>query len=138
MLLPKRVKHRKWQKGRSRGLSSRGNKLDFGNFGLRSMETCWLTSRQIESARRAMTHHIQRGGKIWIRVFPYKPVTKKGSEVGMGGGKGAVDHFVFPLKPGRVIFEIDGTTEEMAREALRLAAHKLPVKTKIISAAGKE
>ena len=134
MLLPKKVKHRKWHKGHSRGLASRGNKLDFGNFGLKSMEACWLSSRQIEAARRAMTHHIQRGGKIWIRVFPSKPVTKKGSEVGMGGGKGAVDHFVFPLKPGHMIFEMDGVTPDVAKEALRLAAHKLPVKTKIISA----
>lgn len=134
MLLPKRVKHRKWHKGRSRGLSSRGNKLAFGSFGLKTLEAKWLTSRQIESARRAMTHYIQRNGKIWIRIFPFKPVTKKGSEVGMGGGKGAVDHFVFPLKPGRIIFEMDGVSAEMAREALRLAAHKLPVKTKIISA----
>ena len=134
MLLPKRVKHRKWHKGRSRGLSWRGSKLAFGSFGLKTLEAKWLTSRQIESARRAMTHHVQRGGKIWIRIFPFKPVTKKGSEVGMGGGKGAVDHFVFPLKPGRIIFEMDGVSAEMAREALRLAAHKLPVKTKIISA----
>ncbi|MDP3764820.1 MAG: 50S ribosomal protein L16 [bacterium] len=133
MLLPKRVKHRKWHRGRSRGVASRGNKLDFGSFGLKSLETCWLTSRQIEAARRAMTHHMQRGGKVWIRVFPSKPVTKKGAEVGMGGGKGAVDHFVFPLKPGHVIFEIDGLAKDTAEEALRLAAHKLPVMTKIIS-----
>ncbi|MEK7077762.1 MAG: 50S ribosomal protein L16 [Patescibacteria group bacterium] len=134
MLLPKRVKHRKWHKGHNRGVAGRGNKLSFGAWGLKSLETCWLSSRQIEAARRAMTHFIQRGGKIWIRVFPDKPVTKKGSEVGMGGGKGAVDHFVFPLKPGHVIFEMDGISKEIAEEALRLAAHKLPVKTKIISA----
>lgn len=134
MLLPKRVKHRKWHKGHNRGVAGRGNKLSFGAYGLKSLETYWLSSRQIEAARRAMTHSIQRGGKIWIRVFPDKPVTKKGSEVGMGGGKGAVDHFVFPLKPGNVIFEMDGISQEMAEEALRLAAHKLPVKTKIISA----
>ena len=133
MLLPKRVKHRKWHKGRTRGLAGRGNKLSFGSYGLKSLEACWLSSRQIEAARRAMTHFIQRGGKIWIRVFPDKPVTKKGSEVGMGGGKGAVDHFVFPLKPGHVIFEMDGISRETAEEALRLAAHKLPVKTKMIS-----
>jgi large subunit ribosomal protein L16 len=114
-------------------VASRGNKLDFGSFGLKSLETCWLTSRQIEAARRAMTHFMQRGGKVWIRVFPSKPVTKKGAEVGMGGGKGAVDHFVFPLKPGHVIFEIDGLAKETAQEALRLAAHKLPVSTRIIS-----
>ncbi len=134
MLLPKRVKHRKWQRGRTRGVAWRGNKLDFGSFGLKSLEAHWLTSRQLEAARRAMTHYLQRGGKIWIRVFPSKPVTKKGSEVGMGGGKGAVDHFVFPLKPGHVIFEIDGLAKDIAEEALRLAAHKLPVKTRIISA----
>lgn len=133
MLLPKRVKHRKWHKGRTKGLAWRGNKLNFGSFGLKSLEARWLSSRQIEAARRAMTHHVQRGGKIWIRVFPSKPVTQKGSEVGMGGGKGAVDHFVFPLKPGHMVFEIDGVGEAMAREALRLAAHKLPVKTKIVS-----
>lgn len=137
MLLPKRVKHRKWHKGHSHGIARRGNNLDFGSFGLKCLESIWLSSRQIEAARRAMTHHIQRGGKIWIRIFPMKPVTKKGSEVGMGGGKGAVDHFVFPLKPGRVVFEIDGVSEEMAREALRLAAHKLPVKTKVISSEDK-
>lgn len=133
MFLPKRVKHRKWHKGRSKGLAFRGNKLAFGAYGLKCLETKWLSSRQLESARRAMTHYVQRGGKIWIRVFPFKPVTKKGSEVGMGGGKGAVDHFVFPLKPGRIIFEMDGVTSEVAKEALRLAGHKLPVKTKIIS-----
>lgn len=133
MLLPKKVKHRKWQTGRSRGTAARGNKLSFGNFGLKALEARWLSSRQIEAARRAMTRHIQRGGKIWIRIFPTKPVTRKGSEVGMGGGKGAVDHFVFPLKPGHVIFEIDGVSKELAREALRLAAHKLPLKTKIIT-----
>ncbi len=116
-------------------MASRGNKLDFGSFGLKSLEAHWLTSRQLEAARRAMTHYLQRGGKIWIRVFPSKPVTKKGSEVGMGGGKGAVDHFVFPLKPGHVIFEIDGLTQDTAEEALRLAAHKLPVKTRVISPA---
>lgn len=133
MLLPKKVKHRKWQKGRTRGVESRGSILAFGGFGLKAMETRWLSSRQIEAARRAMTHYVQRGGKIWIRIFPYKPVTKKGSEVGMGGGKGAVDHFVFPVRPGRILFEIDGVAKEMAYEALRLAAHKLPVKTKIVS-----
>lgn len=139
MLLPKRVKHRKWHKGRGRwgGLAYRGNKLAFGAFGLKCLETKWLSSRQIEAARRAMTHHVQRGGKIWIRVFPYKPVTKKGAEVGMGGGKGAVDHFVFPLKPGHIIFEMDGVSEETAKEALRLASHKLPVMTKFISSENK-
>jgi len=133
MLLPKKVKHRKWQKGKSRGLSRRGSHLDFGSFGLKALEAHWISSRQIEAARRAMTRHVQRGGKIWIRIFPYKPVTKKGSEVGMGGGKGGVDHFVFPIKPGRIIFEIDGVDKTLASEALRLAAHKFPIKTKIVS-----
>jgi len=133
MLFPKKVKHRKWQKGSSRGLSKGGTELAFGSFGLKSLETCWLTSRQIEAARRAITRHVKRGGKIWLRVFPDKPVTKKGTEVPMGGGKGSVDHYVFVVKPGRILFEMDGVTREVAEESLRLAAHKLPVKTKFIS-----
>jgi len=107
--------------------------LSFGSFGLKIMEECWLTARQIESARRTMTRYVQRGGKIWIRVFPDKPVTKKGIEVPMGGGKGSVDHYVMPIKPGRIIFEMDGISEEMAKEAMRRASHKLPIKTKFIS-----
>jgi len=130
MLTPKKVKHRKWQKGRRRGKGkeTRGNEISFGSYALKAMAECWLTSRQIEAARRAMTRHIQRGGKIWIRVFPDKPVTKKGIEVPMGGGKGSVDHYVMPIKPGRIIFEMDGVTEELAKEAMGKATHKLPIK----------
>lgn len=132
MLQPKKVKHRKWHKGRTKGVESRGTELAFGSFGIKSLEARWITSRQIEAARRAMTNYIQRGGKIWIRIFPDKPVTKKPPEVTLGGGKGAVDHYVAPIKPGRILFEIDGVTNEVALEALRLAAHKLPVKTKVV------
>ncbi len=132
MLVPSKTKHRKSFKGRTRGVSSRGTTLAFGSFGLKSQGTRWISSRQIEAARRAMTRYVQRGGKIWIRIFPDKPVTKKGAEVPMGGGKGAVDHFVFPITPGRVIFEMEGVAEESAREAMRRAAHKLPIKTKFI------
>lgn len=132
MLMPKKVKHRKWHKGRSKGLSHKGNELSFGSYGLKALETKWITSRQIEAARRAMTRFVQRGGKIWIRIFPDKPVTKKGLEVPMGKGKGSVDHFVFPIKPGRIIFEMDGVDVDIAKEAMRLAAHKLPIKTRFI------
>ena len=135
MLIPKKVKHRKWQKGRSlkRMVETRGINLDFGSFGLQSLEADWINSRQIEAARKAITHFTKRGGKIWIRIFPDKPVTKRPPEVTMGGGKGSVDHYVFPVRPGRGLFEIDGVKEEIAREALRRAGHKLPVKTRIIS-----
>ena len=129
---PKKVKHRKWHKGNSGGLSKGGNELAFGSFGLKAMGTCWMTGRQIEAARRAMTRYSKRGGKIWLRIFPDKPVTKKGAETPMGGGKGAVDHYVCVVKPGRILFEMDGVTEELAREALRLATHKLPIKTKFV------
>lgn len=132
MLLPKKVKHRKWQKGRGRWKfhkDTRGSDLSFGMFGLKALESCWLTSRQIEAARRAMTRFVQKGGKIWIRIFPDKPVTKKGVEVPMGGGKGSVDHYVMVIKPGRMLFEMDGVTEEIAKEAMRKASHKLPIKT---------
>lgn len=132
MLQPKKVKHRKWFKGRSRGIETRGTDLAFGSYGLKAEEARWLTSRQIEAARRAITHHIQRGGKVWIRVFPDKPVTKKPPEVTLGGGKGSVDHYVFPVRPGRVLFEMDGVTPEIASAALRRAAAKLPIKTRII------
>lgn len=134
MLFPKKVKHRKWHKGRrrSKGLESRGTELAFGSFGLKSLETKWLTARQIEAARRAIVRYLRKGGKFWIRIFPYKPVTKKGTEVPMGGGKGGVDHYVFPIKPGRIIFELEGIKEEMARDAFRKAATKLPIKTKFI------
>ena len=133
MLFPKKVKHRKWQKGRSKGKETRATELAFGSFGLKALGTKWLTARQIEAARRAMTRYVQRGGKSWIRVFPDKPVTKKGVEVPMGGGKGSVDHYVFPVRPGRILFEMDGVPAEMAYQALRRAGHKLPIKTKIVS-----
>jgi large subunit ribosomal protein L16 len=132
MLQPKKVKHRKWQKGISRGYETRGTTLAFGSYGLKTLESAWITARQIEAARRAITRYIERGGKVWIRIFPDKPVTKKPPEVTLGGGKGAVDHYVAPVKPGRILFEMDGVAEEMAREALRLASHKLPVKTMFI------
>lgn len=135
MLTPKKVKHRKWQKGRRRnkGNATRGFNISFGSYALKAMDPAWLTSRQIEAARRAMTRYVQRGGKIWIRVFPDKPITKKGVEVPMGGGKGSVEHYVAPVKPGRIIFEMDGVPEEMAKEAMRKAGHKLPMKTKFIT-----
>ncbi len=132
MLLPKKVKHRKSQKGRSRPIAMKGNHLSFGSFGLQSMGSKWITSRQIEASRRAIVRYLRKGGKLWIRVFPNKPVTSKGNEIPMGGGKGSVDHYVFPVSPGRVIFELDGIKEEFARSALRKAADKLPIKTKII------
>jgi len=133
MLQPKKVKHRKWNKGHSRAKLTRGGaELSFGSFGLKTEQEAWLTARQIEAARRAITRYIQRGGKIWIRVFPDKPRTTKGAEVPMGGGKGGVDFYVAPVKPGRIIFEMDGVSEEIAREAMRLAGHKLPIKTKFI------
>ena len=132
MLQPKKVKHRKWQRGRTRGLETRGTELAFGSYGLKALESRWITARQIEAARRAITNHIQRGGKVWIRIFPDKPITKKPPEVTLGGGKGTVDHYVVPIKMGRILFEMDGVTLEIASEAMRLAAHKLPVKTRFI------
>lgn len=134
MLIPKKLKHRKWHKGRRRfkRTASRGFKVSFGSYGLQALNSKWVTSRQIESARRAMSRSILRGGKIWIRIFPNRPVTAKGSEVAMGKGKGPVDHYVSEVKPGTMLFEIDGVTEEAAREAMRLAAHKLPVKTRFV------
>jgi len=133
MLTPKKVKHRKWHRGRIRGKATKKIAVSFGLFGLKALEPKWVTARQIESARRAMTRYIQRGGKIWIRVFPDKPVTIKGNEIRMGGGKGAVDHYVTVVKPGMILFEMDGVKEEVAREAMKLAAYKLPVKTKFVS-----
>jgi large subunit ribosomal protein L16 len=135
LLQPRKVKHRKWQKGRGRfrGIESRGTELAFGNFGLKSTDRGWLDGRQLEAARRAMTRYIQRGGKIWIRIFPDKPITKKGTEVPMGGGKGSVDHYVAAVKPGRILFEMDGIPLGTAEEALRLAANKLSVRTKFVS-----
>jgi large subunit ribosomal protein L16 len=135
LLQPRKVKHRKWQKGRGRfrGIESRGTELAFGSIGLKAMERGWLSVREIEAARRAMTRYVQRSGKFWIRVFPDKPVTKKGTEVPMGGGKGTVDHYVTAVKPGRILFEMDGVAADMGHEALRLAANKLSIKTKIIN-----
>ena len=133
MLLPKKVKHRKWHRGRVRGYATDKLEVSFGSFGLKSMEAKWVTARQIEAARRAMTRFVQRGGKIWIRVFPDKPVTIKGNEIRMGGGKGAVDHYVAVVKPGTMLFEMDGVKEDIARQAMKLAAYKLPVKTKFLT-----
>jgi len=132
MLIPRKVKHRKWQRGSVRGKATSKTKLDFGRYGLRALEGRWVTSRQIEAARRAMTRFVQKGGKIWIRIFTDKPITLHGSEVRMGGGKGSVDHYVAVVKPGTILFEMDGVEREMAQEALRLASHKLPIKTKFI------
>ena len=133
MLTPKKVKHRKWHRGRIRGKATKGIAVSFGSFGLKALEPRWVTARQLEAARRAMTRFIARGGKIWIRVFPDKPVTIKGNEVRMGGGKGAVDHYVVVVKPGMVLFEMDGVKEDIARQAMKLAAYKLPVKTKFVT-----
>jgi large subunit ribosomal protein L16 len=134
MLIPKKVKHRKWHKGRNRNrtVEGRGASVSYGSYGLKAMESAWITSRQIEAARRTVSNFTKRGGKFWIRIFPDKPVTKRPPEVTMGGGKGSVDHYVFPVKPGRILFEIDGISEEMANRALTLAGHKLPVKTKVV------
>lgn len=132
MLYPKKVKHRKWQKGRSRGVETRGTNLVFGAYGLKSLGTKWITVRQLEAARRMIIRYLKKGGKLWVRIFADKPVTQKGTEVPMGSGKGGVDHYVFPIKPGRIIFELEGVKEDIAIEALRLAADKLPIKTKFI------
>ncbi len=133
MLMPKRTKYRKRQRGRMSGKAKGGFAVNFGQFGLKSMECCWLTSRQIEAARIALTRYIKRGGKIWIRVFPDKPITKKPAETRMGKGKGAPEYWVAVVKPGRILFELEGVSEEMAREALRLGAAKLPMKTKFVT-----
>ena len=130
MMMPKKVKFRKQQRGRRRGLATRGAKVSFGDFGLKAMEPCWLTSRQIEAARIAMTRFIKRGGKIWIRVFPDKPITKKPQETRMGKGKGAPEEWVCVVRPGRILFEMEGVNETDAREAMRLASAKLPIKVK--------
>ena len=132
ILMPKKVKYTKWQKGRSKGIETRGTELSFGSFGLKSLEDCWITARQLEAARRVIIRYLKKGGKLWIRIFPNKPVTTKGVEFSMGGGKGAVSHYVFPVKPGRVLFELEGVKEDIARESLRIAADKLPIKTKFI------
>lgn len=138
MLMPKKVKHRKQMKGRNRGKATRGDKLNFGDFGLKTLEAGWITDRQIEAARIAMTRHVKRGGKIWIRMFPDKPITKKPAETRMGKGKGAPDHWVAVVRPGRILYEIQGVQEDLAREAMRLAAQKLPVKTKFVTRADLE
>jgi large subunit ribosomal protein L16 len=132
MLMPKRVKHRKQHRGKRGGKALKGNKVSFGEFGLQALESCWMTANQIESARRAMTRYIRRQGKIWIRIFPDKPFTKKPAETRMGSGKGAPDGWVAVIKPGRVLFEMAGVEEDIAKEAMRLAAHKLPIETKFI------
>ncbi|MFB2878090.1 50S ribosomal protein L16 [Floridanema aerugineum] len=132
MLSPKRTKFRKQQRGRMTGLAYRGSDLNFGDFGLQALEPAWITSRQIEASRRAMTRYIRRGGKIWIRIFPDKPVTMRPAETRMGSGKGAPEFWVAVVKPGRIMFEITGVPEETAREAMRLAANKLPIKTKFV------
>ena len=133
MLMPKRVKHRKQFRGSMRGKATRGNKITYGEFGIVATEPAWIKSNQIEAARIAMTRYIKRGGKVWIKIFPKKPVTTKPAETRMGSGKGTLEYWVAVVKPGRVMFEISGVPEEIAREALRLATHKLPVKCKIVS-----
>ena len=134
MLLPKRVKYRKQFRGRMKGKAQRGNTVTHGDFGLQALEPAWITNRQIEAARIAMTRYIKRGGQVWIKIFPDKPITAKPAETRMGSGKGSVEYWVAPVKPGRILFEMDGVTEDIAREAFRLAGHKLPVKTKFVIA----
>lgn len=133
MLSPRRTKYRKQQRGRMKGLAYRGSTINFGEFALQAIEPCWITSRQIEAARRAMTRYIKRGGKIWIRIFPDKPVTMRAAETRMGSGKGSPEYWVAVVKPGRILFEIGGVSEPVAAEAMRLAAQKLPIKVKFIS-----
>lgn len=133
MLMPKRVKYRKQQRGRMRGKAKRGSHIAFGEFGLKALEPAWITARQIEAARVAVTRHIKRGGKVWIRIFPDKPVTEKPAETRMGKGKGSPEFWVAVVKPGRIMFELAGVPEDLARDAFRLAAHKLPIKTKIVT-----
>ncbi len=132
MLMPKRVKHRKVHRGRMKGIAKGGTKLSFGEYGLQALESGWLTSRQVEAARVALTRYIKRGGKVWINVFPHKPVTKKPAETRMGGGKGAPENWVVVVKPGRILFEISGVSMEVAKEAIRLASNKLSIKAKFV------
>ena len=136
MLMPRRFKHRKMQRGRMKGMAKGGTEIAFGEFGLQALEPCWMTARQIEAARIAMSHHIRRGGKIWIKIFPDRPVTVKPAETRMGKGKGNPEYYVAVVKPGRVLFELGGVSEELAREAMRLASHKLPIKTRFIKREG--
>ncbi|MEX0267717.1 50S ribosomal protein L16 [Leptolyngbyaceae cyanobacterium UHCC 1019] len=138
MLSPRRTKFRKQQRGRMKGLATRGSNLNFGEFGLQALEPTWITSRQIEASRRAMTRYIRRGGKIWIRIFPDKPITMRPAETRMGSGKGAPEYWVAVVKPGRILFEIAGVPEATAREAMRLAQYKLPIKTKFITREAEE
>jgi len=133
MLMPKKVKHRKQQKGRNKGVASRGVELSFGDYGLKALENGFITNRQIEAARIAINRHIKRGGKVWIRIFPDKPMTKKPAEVRMGKGKGSPEGWVAVVRPGRILYEMEGVSKEVALEALRLAAHKLPIRTKTVS-----
>lgn len=133
MLQPKRVKFRKAQRGRRKGQAHSGNKVDFGEYGLQALEPAWITSRQIEAGRRAIVHHVKRGGKVWIRIFPDKPVSSRPPETRMGKGKGAVDHWVAVVRPGRVLYEIAGIKEDIAKEALRLASNKLPIATRVVT-----
>ncbi len=133
MLMPKRVKYRRVHRGRMKGKATRGNKLAYGDYGLQALEPAWITSNQIEAARRAMTRYVRRGGNIWIKIFPDKPVTAKPAETRMGAGKGSPEYWVAVVKPGRILFEMAGVPEEVAREAMRLASHKLPIKTKFVT-----
>ncbi|NLW22799.1 MAG: 50S ribosomal protein L16 [Tissierellia bacterium] len=133
MLMPKRVKYRRVHRGRMKGNATRGNKITYGEYGLQALEPAWITSNQIEAARRAMTRSVRRGGNIWIKVFPDKPITEKPAETRMGAGKGSPEYWVAVVKPGRILFEMSGVSEEVAREAMRLAAHKLPIKTKFVT-----
>jgi large subunit ribosomal protein L16 len=138
MLMPKKVKYRKSQRGRMRGTASRGAELSFGEFGLQALEPCWMTARQIEAGRITITRFMKRRGKLWVRAFPWKPVTKKPTEVRMGKGKGDPEFWVDVIRPGRIIYELEGVPEDVAKEAMRLAAHKLPVKTRLISRENRE
>jgi large subunit ribosomal protein L16 len=133
MLQPKRVKYRKSHRGRRKGIATSGSEVEFGDFGLQALEPAWVTSQQIEAARRAITRYIRRGGNVWVRIFPDKPVTKKPAETRQGGGKGAPDHWVAVVKPGRVMFEMGGVSEATAKEAMRLAAHKLPISSRFVA-----
>jgi large subunit ribosomal protein L16 len=133
MLMPKKVKYRKQQRGRMKGKAWKGSSLEFGDFGLKTLDPAWITDRQIEAGRIAMTRFVKRGGKVWIRIFPDKPVTKKPAETRMGKGKGAPEYWVAPVKPGRILYEMEGVTEDVAKDAMRLAAQKLPVRTKFVA-----
>lgn len=133
MLMPKKTRYRKVHRGRLTGKATRGNTISFGEYGLQALEPIWITSRQIEAARRAITRYIRRGGKVWIRIFPDKPITKKPAETRMGGGKGAPDHWVAVVKPGRILFEVGGVNRDVAEEAMRLASHKLPIRTRFVA-----